>query len=63
MEERREPGPAPWLPERLNVTDPCHATQEMWQRAVGHVDRCEKALKANMSDGINPSDGWSAGSI
>ena len=45
------------------VTDPCHDTQEMRQRAMSHVDRCEKALKENLSDGINPSDGQSAGSI
>jgi hypothetical protein len=28
-----------------------------------HVDRCEKALKDDLSDSINPSDGQSAGSI
>ena len=46
-----------------DVKDPCHDAQEMRQRAMSHVDRCEKALKDDLSDGINPSDGQSAGSI
>ena len=46
-----------------DVKDPCHDTQEMRQRAMSHVDHCEKALKENLRDGINPSDGLSAGSI
>ena len=28
-----------------DVSDPCHNTQEMQQRAASHVDRCEHALK------------------
>ncbi len=46
-----------------DVTDPCRDAQEMRQRAMSHVDRCEKALKEDLSDEINPSDGQSAGSI
>ena len=46
-----------------DVKDPCHDTEEMRQRAMSHVDRCEKALKEDLSDGINSSDGQSAGSI
>jgi hypothetical protein len=42
---------------------PCHDLQEMRHRAMSHVVRCEKALKDDLSDGINPSDGQSAGSI
>ena len=41
--------------------DSCHDVQEMRQRAMSHVDRCEKVLKNNLSDGINPND-QSAGS-
>jgi hypothetical protein len=46
-----------------DVNDPCHDRQELRQRAMSHVDRCERALKDDLSDGINPSDGQSAGSI
>jgi len=46
-----------------DVNDPCHDSQEMRQRAMTHIDRCEQALKDDMADGINPSDGQSAGSI
>jgi len=46
-----------------DVNEPCHDIQDMRQRAMSHVDRCEKALKDDLSDGINPSDGQSAGSI
>jgi hypothetical protein len=46
-----------------DVKDPCHDVQEMRQRAMSHVEHCEKALKQDMSDGINPSDGQSGGSI
>jgi hypothetical protein len=46
-----------------DVNDTCHDTQDMRQRAMNHIDRCEKALKDDLSDGINPSDGQSAGSI
>jgi hypothetical protein len=46
-----------------DVSEPCHDTQDMRRRAMSHVDRCEKALKDDLSDGINPSDGQSAGSI
>jgi hypothetical protein len=46
-----------------DVKDPCHAPQEMRQRAMSHVERCKMALKDDFSDGINPSDGQSAGSI
>ena len=46
-----------------DVKDPCHDVQEMRHRAMSHVDRCEKALKEDLSDEINPSDGQSAGSI
>lgn len=45
----------------------CHqdvkGIQEMRQRAMSHIDRCEAALSDDLSDGINPSDGQSAGSI
>jgi hypothetical protein len=30
---------------------------------MSHVEHCEIALKDDLSDGINPSDGQSAGSI
>jgi hypothetical protein len=33
------------------------------QRANGHAGCVEKALEDEMSDGISPSDGQSAGSI
>ncbi len=46
-----------------DVEAPCHNTQEMRQRAMSHVERCEAALRDEMSDGINPSDGQSAGSV
>ena len=46
-----------------DVNEPCQDTQDIRQRAMSHVDRCEKALKDDLSDGINPSDGQSAGSI
>lgn len=46
-----------------DVKVPCRNAQEMRQRAVHHVERCEKALRDAMGDGINPSDGQSAGSI
>jgi hypothetical protein len=46
-----------------DVQDPCHNVQDMRQRAMSHVERCERALKNDLSDGINPSDGQSAGSI
>ena len=46
-----------------DVNDPCHDAQKMRDRAMSHVERCEKALRDELSDGINPSDGQSAGSI
>jgi hypothetical protein len=46
-----------------DVNAPCHNVQELRQRATRHVERCETALKDDLSDGINPSDGQSAGSI
>jgi hypothetical protein len=46
-----------------DVKNPCQDVQEMRQRAMSHVERCEMALKDDLSDGINPSDGQSAGSI
>ena len=46
-----------------DVKDPCRDAQEMRQRAISQVERCETALKDDLSDGINPSDGQSAGSI
>ncbi len=46
-----------------DVSAPCHNVQELRQRAMSHIERCESALKAALSDGINPSDGRSAGSI
>jgi hypothetical protein len=30
---------------------------------MSQVNRCERALEEDLSDGINPSDGQSAGSI
>ncbi len=45
------------------VQAPCHGAQEMRQQAMSHVERCEKALKNDLGDGINPSDGQSAESI
>lgn len=45
------------------VKDPCHDTQEMRQRAMSHIDRCEDALRDGLSDGIKPRDGQSAGSV
>jgi hypothetical protein len=46
-----------------DVKDPCHDIQEIHQRAMSHIDRCEEALRDDLSDGINPSDGQIAGSI
>ena len=46
-----------------DVSAPCHNVQELRQRAMSHVERCESALRDDLSDGINPSDGQSAGSI
>ncbi len=48
---------------KQDVKDPCHDAQEMRQRAISHVERCETASKDDLSDGINPSEGQSAGSI
>lgn len=46
-----------------DVSDPCQNVQELRERAVSHVSRCETALTDDLSDGINPSDAQSAGSI
>ncbi len=46
-----------------DVKDPCHDIQEIRQRAMSHVNRCEEALRDGLSNGISPSDGQSAGSI
>lgn len=48
---------------KQEIERPCSSMHEVRQRAQDHVPQCEKALKAQMSDGINPSDGQSAGSI
>ena len=48
---------------KLEVDQPCQDVHEMRQRATNHVERCEKALKDDLGDEINPSDGESAGSI
>ena len=48
---------------RQDVKDPCHDPRDMRRRAMNHVQRCEKALRDDMSDGINPCDGQSAGSV
>lgn len=29
-----------------DVDDPCHTAQQMQQRAMGHVERCERALQS-----------------
>jgi hypothetical protein len=44
-----------------DVKDPCPNDQEMRQRAMSHVERCEKARKDDLSNGINPSDDQSVG--
>ena len=46
-----------------DVKDSCHDIQEIRQRAMSHIDRCEEALRDDLRDGINPSDGQSAESI
>lgn len=48
---------------KQDVDQPCHDTQELHQRAMDHVERCEKAFRNELGDRINPSDGQSAGSI
>lgn len=48
---------------RQDVQDPCQTAQDMRQRAMNRVDRCENALKEEMKSAVNPSDGQSAGSI
>ena len=46
-----------------DVQAPCHNAHEMQERALDHVERCERALKDNLNDKINLSYGQSAGSI
>lgn len=48
---------------RQDVRAPCHDMQEMRHRALNDVERCKQALKVEMSNQINPSDGQSAGSL
>ena len=37
-----------------DVKAPCHDTQEISQRAMSHIDRCEEALRDDLSDGSAP---------
>ena len=46
-----------------DVKDPCHDIQEICQQVMSHIDRREEALRDDLSDGINPRDGQSTGSI
>ena len=48
---------------KQEVDDPCRDVHELRQRAISHVERCEDALREVLRDGVNPSDGQSAGSI
>jgi hypothetical protein len=48
---------------KQDVDQPCENAQDVHQRAMNHVERCENAFRENLSDRINPSDGQSAGSI
>jgi plasmid stability protein len=48
---------------KQEVDNPCHEVHELRQRAISHVERCEDALREVLRDGVNPSDGQSAGSI
>ena len=46
-----------------DVAEPCRDAEQMRERAMRDVERCAKALKDELADGIDPSDGQSAGSI
>jgi len=48
---------------RQDVKAPCLDLQEMHERAMSHMERCENILRDNMSDRIHPGDGLSAGSL
>jgi hypothetical protein len=48
---------------KQDVDQPCINAEELHQRALNHVERCENAFRDSLADGINPSDGQSAGSI
>jgi hypothetical protein len=48
---------------KQDVDQPCVNAEELHQRAMNHVERCENAFRDTLADGINPSDGQSAGSI
>ncbi|GEO18719.1 hypothetical protein MAE02_64150 [Microvirga aerophila] len=45
------------------MKDSCDDMQEMRQRAMNHIEQCEKALTDDLGDGINPSDGQSAETV
>jgi hypothetical protein len=46
-----------------DVDSPRHDQAELRECAMNHAERCERALQAERGDGIQPSDGQSAGSI
>jgi hypothetical protein len=48
---------------KQDVSQPCQNAQDVHERAMDHVERCENAFRENLADRINPSDGQSAGSI
>jgi hypothetical protein len=48
---------------RQDVDNPCHDQAQLRERAMNHVERCEKAMSAELGDGIQQSDGQSGGSI
>lgn len=48
---------------KQDVDQPCPDVHEMRRRAMNHVERCERALRDELADEIDPSDGQSAGSV
>lgn len=48
---------------KQDVDQPCPDLHEMRRRAMNHVERCERALRDELADEIDPSDGQSAGSV
>lgn len=48
---------------KQDIERPCSNEREVHERAQNHEPQCERALKAQISDRINPSDGQSAGSV
>jgi hypothetical protein len=46
-----------------DVPEPCRDAEQLRERAMRDVERCAKALEDELTDGIQPSDGQSAGSV